>query len=834
MHHTEGVNLIEADDDGTTIAAADRTAAGYQKTGDLITLPYSETAIITQPFATKSIPVNPFDIFTFVGSLSLTPPGDEWFETERLPEILTNETGQFDNLASNITNSNLQTNPFGSVWNQWQDFWQGTPSDSNTRDLGTRRQGRRIIRTERTTTTQEVAQTRTGVRTSLVTKAMREQLGDRVVSINILPFIRNRSIEFSATRMRPNTRVFPFFDNVDISTYVTPSGGSLGGNLVTDSNGAVSGTFSIPDPTVTANPRWRSGRRIFRLTSSSINSNDESVVNTSAEGVYTARGILDNEGSTREFFVVREALTENRRINRTTTRDTNRVIGWIDPLAQSFLIDDSGGAYMTSVDIFFATKDDNIPVTVRIQKMVNGYPGPEVLPFSEVTLNPGSVSTSTDGSTATKFTFESPVYLEENVEYCFVVISQCNTYSVYASRMGETVIGSDRTVSRQPYAGVLFKSQNGSTWTADQNEDLKFTMRRAEFTTSSNGTLTLCNDTYESRTLATNPLRTTSGSNVVRVFHPNHGMHGTSNNVTISGIGSSVNGIGASEFNTTHTSISNVGLDSYDITVSSNASSSGDGGGTAVVATLNKLYDLLNLQIMNVKHPDTTLGFNIKTTTGKSISGSETEFSLDSSTTSVVANDNILFTSPKMVASDINQTNEMSGSKSLFVNCVLGSTNSKLSPVIDLQRTSAFAVSNRLNTNPTTYPDYVSDTTNEGTTSAASYLTRPVVLDNTSTALDIRLTANVRTSSNILVYFRTSAADEARDINDISWTPFNSDGSEDTTIIPAEDDFTFREYKYSASNLNGFEAFQIKIVMTGTISSYPPKIRDMRGIALAV
>ena len=80
-------------------------------------------------------------------------------------------------------------------------------------------------------------------------------------------------------------------------------------------------------------------------------------------------------------------------------------------------------------------------------------------------------------------------------------------------------------------------------------------MRRAEFTTSSNGTLTLCNDTYESRTLATNPLRTTSGSNVVRVFHPNHGMHGTSNNVTISGIGSSVNGIGASEFNTTHTSI---------------------------------------------------------------------------------------------------------------------------------------------------------------------------------------------------------------------------------------------------------------------------------------
>ena len=41
---------------------------------------------------------------------------------------------------------------------------------------------------------------------------MAEQLGDRVVSMNILPFIRNRTITFSATRLKPNTRVFPFFD----------------------------------------------------------------------------------------------------------------------------------------------------------------------------------------------------------------------------------------------------------------------------------------------------------------------------------------------------------------------------------------------------------------------------------------------------------------------------------------------------------------------------------------------------------------------------------------------------------------------------------------------
>ena len=45
-----------------------------------------------------------------------------------------------------------------------------------------------------------------------------------------------------------NTRVYAFFDNIDISTYITPTGGSLGGNIVTDAQGAVSGTFAIPDP----------------------------------------------------------------------------------------------------------------------------------------------------------------------------------------------------------------------------------------------------------------------------------------------------------------------------------------------------------------------------------------------------------------------------------------------------------------------------------------------------------------------------------------------------------------------------------------------------------
>ena len=100
---------------------------------------------------------------------------------------------------------------------------------------------------EEITTAQQVSQTRTGIRAVAIPETVRTSIGDRVVSVAFVPFIRSRTITFSATRLKPNTRVYPFFDNIDIATYVTPEGGSAGGNLVTDSNGAVSGTFAIPD-----------------------------------------------------------------------------------------------------------------------------------------------------------------------------------------------------------------------------------------------------------------------------------------------------------------------------------------------------------------------------------------------------------------------------------------------------------------------------------------------------------------------------------------------------------------------------------------------------------
>ena len=642
--------------------------------------------------------------------------------------------------------------------------------------------------------------------------------------------------------MKPFTRVYPFFDEQAITAYCTPTGGSLGGNLVTDANGSVSGTFAIPDPTNNANPRWRTGERVFRLTDSSTNSQLDGSVQTSAEADYVARGILETVQntiiSTRQPRLVRETVTgDTRTIARTSTRDSTRTIGWVDPLAQTFLIDDVGGVFLTDIDLYFSTKDDNVPITVQIREVVNGYPGKTILPFSEKTLNPSSVSTSSLGDVATKFTFDSPVYIQENVEYCFVVLANSNNYNMYVGRLGEKVLGSDRTISQQPYTGVLFKSQNGSTWVAEQNEDAKFILNRAEFSQTT-GTVSLANDALPTRTLRANPFRTISGSGVVRVFHPNHGMHGTSNNVTISGVASGTyNGLAHSLFNTTHTSISNITLDSYDITLGSNATASGDVGGAVVAATQNRMMDVSQIAVQTMEVPGTSIGYTMRPTSGKALHGTQSEFALTTAANaiSVNANDNIYFTAPQMVASTINETNEMSSAKSLMINCTFTTTNTKLSPAIDTQRMSVYAIQNRLN-QPTSgnTPDFVDDTKNTGTSSSAVYCTRSVTLENPATALDVRLTSNVRTTSSVEVYFRATSAAESRDIENVAWTPFNLAGEEDTAVAPAEDNLTFREYKYSKSDIESFSAFQIKIVLKGTNSSYPPVIKDMRGIALAV
>ena len=147
-----------------------------------------------------------------------------------------------------------------------------------------------------------------------------------------------------------------------------------------------------------------------------------------------------------------------------------------------------------------------------------------------------------------------------------VVTSDSNQYKVFISLLGNDADAAHvgEKISEQPYIGVLFKSQNASTWTPSQYEDLMFKIFRAEFTLPStaapsklileNGELGESNG--GSLGLRTNPFVTAAGSDQIRIFHSNHGMQSSLNYVQISGAASEIaNNATAAQLSTTGTSI---------------------------------------------------------------------------------------------------------------------------------------------------------------------------------------------------------------------------------------------------------------------------------------
>ena len=179
-----------------------------------------------------------------------------------------------------------------------------------------------------------------------------------------------------------------------------------------------------------------------------------------------------------------------RRLRRRRGRRGRR--GGRDPLAQSFRVGEEG-AYVTSVDIFFAeVEDPAVPWWVEIRTMEVGLPTEQLVsPDARVDLDASEAFVSSDASVPTNVKFPCPIYLEPDTEYCFVVGSPFNTYEVFTAEMGQTALNAQElpaaagnVYSNQFSVGSIFKSQNSSTWTPCQFEDMCFKLYRANFTSS--------------------------------------------------------------------------------------------------------------------------------------------------------------------------------------------------------------------------------------------------------------------------------------------------------------------------------------------------------------
>ena len=311
-------------------------------------------------------------------------------------------------------------------------------------------------------------------------------------------------------------------------------------HLIADDKGNLRASIFIPDPTDDSNPRWKTGESIVRLTDSPSNSLVPGDADSSAEGAYSANGTILTKQSdvllVRNAEVVHETVSDKRTI--TTSSTQTRTGGWYDPLAQSFLIEESGGCFISKIDVYFNTKDTALPVTMQIREMVNGYPSPTIL--GTVNLDPSNVNISDDALTATTFVFETPVYLLERKEYCFALLTSSVEYKVWLSEMGKDDLTGER-ISKQPYAGVLFKSQNASTWTTAEMQDMKFKIYRAKFDINETPTITMNVDTSGNlfyNKLRRDPIELTVNNGRMKVYHKNHGMYDSASYVQLQGVSS--------------------------------------------------------------------------------------------------------------------------------------------------------------------------------------------------------------------------------------------------------------------------------------------------------
>ena len=270
--------------------------------------------------------------------------------------------------------------------------------------------------------------------------------------------------------------------------------------LISDEYGDLIGTFFLRDPLTNPPPavRIQTGSKTYKLTSSS---NDlpplpGDLLQCSAQTIYNSEGVQN--------------------VMQTVTTIT-RTEYYLDPLAQSFSVgrnisdgtadsptEDDNGVFITSVDVFFATKDpENAPLTLEIRTVQLGTPTSEIVGES-VTITPDEIRTSRDASVATNIKFPYPIYLASGREYAIVLLSPySDEYQVWVAEMGKTTVNTANLpnaegviYSRQFSLGSLFKSQNGTIWTANQYEDLMFKLYKAEFT-STTGTATFYNPTLD-------------------------------------------------------------------------------------------------------------------------------------------------------------------------------------------------------------------------------------------------------------------------------------------------------------------------------------------------
>ena len=207
-------------------------SSNFTRTGSLVTANSTSVSFIDQSKSSKAINVNPFSVINYLGKIKLSPPSDIWIDENRASDVLVNIGGDRD--AWQLITDRLPTN---YEWNSWQTIWTGT-SSTTTQAW----QGRDLVQTTTTTTNQN--QTRAGIASTVVPQTITQSIGDRVVDVSIIPFMRSINILFVGTDFKPNTTLYPFFDKTSVDNYV---GDRVNKYFLTSNNIGFNVNYSNPE-----------------------------------------------------------------------------------------------------------------------------------------------------------------------------------------------------------------------------------------------------------------------------------------------------------------------------------------------------------------------------------------------------------------------------------------------------------------------------------------------------------------------------------------------------------------------------------------------------------
>ena len=306
-------------------------------------------------------------------------------------------------------------------------------------------------------------------------------------------------------------------------------------------------------------------------------------------------------------------------------------------------------------------------------------------------------------------------------------------------------------------------------------------------------------------------------------------------------------------------------IDNYYISLNRGSNSTGDSqvsfideanvGGNNIFASQNYQYDTIIPEFNTfIPNSDVNLTTQVRTVSGTSAGGNEVSF-IDQGFQNINLDNENVFSNPRMVCSEINETNRLSElplNRSVTLNITLQTNDPNISPVVDLQDGKIVYRRTRLNQPILNYIEDGRSNRNSGDPHSSVYISNQINLKNPATSLKVLISAYRDASADFRVMYQLIRADGSdtelaytffpgfENLNDTNGDnfgdqvidPSNNSGKPDAFVSPSLED-EFKDYQFSVDNLEEFIGYKIKIVMSGTNEAKAPRFKDLRTIALA-